>query len=227
MRAAFAAYAAKRWLFILMQGIVAVTAVTVVSAMSTSTSYDYTAHFVLRPSSTAPRTEVANLASQLTADGPIVQTVLHVLSSPELLHRAATASHADGRHATLSASVRPGSAFFDETVRAPSAASSHALGRAVVLVASTYVETSYRDYAFAPLGEDTTRHSTFPPASAALLLAFVLGVVAAIAELFAWFAYRALREPESGDRDEPGDDADDHAGDAVELLAVPSESRAR
>ena len=84
---AFALYLYRRWWFIAAQAAAAVVALVVVLGLTSHTTYDYTAHFVLHPDASSNLGDVANAASVLRQDDPLVQTVLKVIPNNEIRRR--------------------------------------------------------------------------------------------------------------------------------------------
>lgn len=207
----FLAHVRRRWWFVAAEAVVAAVVVTLVVAVTGTTSYTSTSHFVLHPDPSAPVGDVTNSIDVLQQDGPLVQTVLKVLTSPEMFRRGATAAGVRGSGYRLDATVSPGSNFFDLVVSGPDEAKVSELGVALQRVASDYVESSYHGFRFDMLGRDTGTKKSFPPGPDVLLLALVLGAAAAIAELFVEFAAAQARR----ERGAPDD------GDARRLLDAP------
>jgi hypothetical protein len=195
MTASFAAHVQKRWRFVVLQAAVAVVIVTAILAVRGEASSSMTVHFVLHPEPNATIGDVNNSLDVLTQDGPLTQTVLKVLSSGEMVKRASDAAQVkDASAYTITATVAPGSNYFDVTLAGPERAVTAELARTLPLVASAYVQASYHGFDFDVVGDvESTTHRSFPPSSAVLILAFVLGAVAAIAELFVQFAAQRLR----------------------------------
>jgi hypothetical protein len=192
MNREFAAYVRRRWWVLGAEALVALAVVLLVSAARDETTYAHTSHFVLHPDSRSSVADVNNAVGVSEQDGPLVQTVRRVVSSEELLRRAADAAGVhDLSQLHSSASVTPGTAYFDAVVRAPSPAVAASVGRAFDRVVPQYVERSYRGFAFDALGSDESTHSTFPPGIEVVVLALVLGAAAALAELFVVFGARS------------------------------------
>jgi hypothetical protein len=194
MESQFAAYARKRWWFVTGGAVVALAIVVAVAASRDETTYSHTAHFVLHPDSRASVSDANNAVDVSAQDGPLVQTVRRVVSSSEMLRRAAFAAGVrDVSQLRSSASVSPGTAYFDAVVNAPTPAEAAKVGRAFEAIVPRYVETSYRGFAFDGLGSDASTERTFPPGTGVLVLALVLGAAAAVALLFVPFNLRARR----------------------------------
>jgi hypothetical protein len=214
--AGFASEVQRTWWFIAAQALAALVVVVIVAAVTSTSSSTYTARFVLHPGKDTPVGDVANLENELQPDGPVVQTVLKVLSSSEILHRAAIQAGVPAGGYTLDATVSPGSNYFVATIEGPHGSVAAKLGQAYESVASAYVETSYRGYTFDQLGNDSSHHNTFPPGADVLLLALVLGAALAVGELFLVYAARELRAGAGA-----GDGASDRAAPELEPDAEP------
>lgn len=192
--AAFVAHLYYRWRFIAAQAVVAVLVLVVALAVTGGTTYEFTAQFVLHPDPNSTPTDVANRLDVLRQDGALVQTVLKVLGNRETLHRAGRAAHVGSTSDySISATVSPGSSFFDVRVSGPSRRATDALGKSLERVASGYVETSYHGYQFDVLGSERAKHEPFPPSTTLVVLVFLLGAVVAAAELLVMFGFARLR----------------------------------
>jgi hypothetical protein len=200
MNSEFAAYVRRRWWFVGAQALVALIAVTAVLAARNETSYAHTSHFVLHPDPRSSVNDANNSVGVSRQDGPLVQTVLSVLNSDEMLRRAALdAGIRDTSALGISATVAPGTTYFDAVVTGPSAEAVAKVGRAFEAVVPRYVVTSYHGFAFDVLGSDESTHTTFPPHADVVVLALVLGAAAALAELFVVFALTRRRTTEGAD----------------------------
>src|SRR4051812_32446014 len=194
MNSEFAAYVRRRWWFVAAQALVALIAVTAVLAARDEISYAHTSHFVLHPDPRSSVNDANNSVDVSRQDGPLVQTVLRVLNSGEMLRRAALAAGVhDTKPLSISATVAPGTTFFDAAVTGPTPGSVAKVGRAFERVVPGYVVTSYHGFAFDVLGSDETKRTTFPPHADVIVLALVLGAAAAVAELFVVFALTRRR----------------------------------
>jgi capsular polysaccharide biosynthesis protein len=217
---AFVAHLRRRWWVVALQALLAVVVVIVVSAVTTKASYSFTAQFVMHPAPATPTGDVANLAQELDASGPIVQTVLRVLSTPGMVSRAAQeANISDTGPYSLSASVSPGTTVFDATITGPDSPTVKKLGDALEQVAPTYVAAAYRGYSFDLLGNNTGKQKGFPPRTDIVLLALLLGAVVGVGEVYAEFTYRQLprRARAGANQGVEGNDVDtnDEVGSAV------------
>lgn len=191
---AFAVYVYRRWWFIAAQAVAAVVALVLVLALTSRTTYDYTAHFVLHPAASSNLGDVANGVSVLRQDDPLVQTVLKVLATNEIRRRAGAAAGIDPSKYSVTATVSPGSSFFDATVSGRDAPETRALGRSLETVASSYVNEGYRGFELDVLGSDTASHTSFPPSPSLLVLVLLFGAALAAGELFGAFSLAHLRE---------------------------------
>jgi hypothetical protein len=191
---AFVALLYRRWKFVVAQAVAAVIVLLVVLSSTGKTTYDFTAHFVLHPDPNSTKGDVANGISVLAQDGPLVQTVLKVLGSGEILNRAGQAAGIkDMSQYSISATVSPGSSFFDAGVTGDNLRETEALGKNLERVASSYVEGDYHGFRLDVLGSDEAKHKPFPPSPTTALLVFLLGAVAAAGELFVVFGLGRLR----------------------------------
>ena len=182
-----------RWL-IAGQAVATVVAMVFVLALTGRTTYDYTAHFVLHPDPNAAPGDIANAISVMRQDGPLVQTVLKVLGNDEILRRAGAAARIrDTSNYSISATVSPGSSYFDANVHGHDRETTEALGKSLETVASTYVADSFHAFKFDVLGSDETQNDPFPPSPSLLVLVLLLGAVAAMAELFVWYGFVHVR----------------------------------
>ena len=190
---AFVVYVYRRWWFIAAQAVAAVVALVLVLALTSRTTYDYTAHFVLHPAASSNPGDVANGISALRQDDPLVQTVVKVLANNEIRRRAGAAAGIDPSKYSVSASVSPGSSFFDATVSGRDAPETRALGKSLETVASSFVNAGYRGFELDVLGSDTARHRLFPPSPSLLVLVLLFGAALATGELFVAFSLAHLR----------------------------------
>jgi hypothetical protein len=178
---------ARRWWVV-----AAVTALAVLgAALSLGGRTDQqrsTIHFVLRPDASVPDRDLPGALDVLKSDGPLVQTVIGVLGSQEMLRRAA----ADARvHLSpdyrIESTARPGSALIDSTLAGPEGAVVDRLATGFTQAASDYVAANYSAYALDRLGVDPGGNRTGLSAAqlvlVALLLGTTLGVGVVIAEL--------------------------------------------
>jgi hypothetical protein len=153
-----------------------------------SDRHERTIHLVLRPDSSVSSRFLPGALEVLKADGALVQTVLGVLSSDEMVRRAAATARvklAPGY--TIKSSARPGSALIDSTIGGPDAAVVDRLGAGFVRVASDYVAASYSAYALDRLGSEPggadTRLRPGQVVVLALLVGGALGVGVVLLEL--------------------------------------------
>jgi hypothetical protein len=204
---AFVAHLKRRWWVVALQAALAAAVVAVVAAATTKTSYSYTAEFVMHPAPSTPTGEVANLSQQLDASGPVVQTVLRVISTPGMVARAAQQARVgDTVPYSLSASVSPGTTVFDATITGPDAQTVQKLGDGLEHVAPQYVAANYHGYSFDLLGNNLGKQHGFPPRTDIVLLALLLGAVVGVGEVFAEFTYR--RRSVLAPADAPADASD-------------------
>jgi hypothetical protein len=135
-----------------------------------------TIHFVLRPDASVPNRDLPGALDVLKSDGPLVQTVLGVLGSQEMLRRAAADS---GVHLSpdyrIESTARPGSALIDSTLAGPEGAVVDRLVTGFTQAASDYVAANYSAYALDRLGVDPGGNRTGPSAAQLVLVALVLG----------------------------------------------------
>jgi hypothetical protein len=165
-----------------------------------SDRHERTIHLVLRPDSSVSSRFLPGALEVLKSDGALVQTVIGVLSSDEMVRRAAATARvklAPGY--TIKSSTRPGSALIDSTIGGPDAAVVDRLGVGFVEVASDYVAASYSAYALDRLGTDPGGTDTrLHPAQVvvlALLVGAALGVGVVLVELRLESRPRPMAEP--------------------------------
>jgi hypothetical protein len=230
---ALLAYVRRHWWFVLVQGLVVVVVVTMVLAARDDTSHERTVHFVLHPASESSVGDVTEGIDVSRQDGPLVQTILKVLGSSDLLERAAREVRAgDVAEYDVVATVAPGSNYFDVTVTGPADRTVDRLGDGMETVAPAYVESSYNGFQFDVLGRDDGSRSSFPPGADVLFLAFALGAIAAAAELAVLYVVRSIAtEHRAGDPLGPRvavGGGNGHGGSAAVtgVLAAASPSRA-
>jgi hypothetical protein len=135
-----------------------------------------TIHFVLRPNASVPNRDLPNALDVLKSDGPLVQTVLDVLGSQEMLRRAAAESgvHLSSEY-TIESKARPGSALIDSTLAGPDGKIVGRLVTGLSQAASAYVAANYSAYALDPLGADAGGAGTGLSAAQLVLVAVLLG----------------------------------------------------
>jgi len=205
----FRSFAQKRWWFIAIQAAIAVFVVCVALAFVGDSSSKTTTHLVLRPASSLPATQVPGAIDGLRPDGSLVQTVLHVLGSDRLLQDAVAASKpGNPSRYSISATVQPGSAFFDQNVVGPDAPTVQNLEKNLSVADTEYIRSAYNAYSLDVVGTNISTQASFPPKPAIVVLALMLGAAFGLATLFAdwWFLEpRRVRERAArmnlGDRD--------------------------
>jgi hypothetical protein len=178
---------ASRWWVV-----AAVTAVAVLgAALALGTRTDQhrsTIHFVLRPSGSVANRDLPGALEELKSDGPLVQTVIGVLGSREMLGRAAADSgvHLSPEY-TVDSTARPGSALIDAKLAGPEGVVVDRLATGFNEAASDYVAANYPAYALdrfgADAGGDGTGLSAVQLVLVALLLGTTMGVGLVIAEV--------------------------------------------
>jgi hypothetical protein len=161
--------------------VAAVTALAVLgAALSLGARTDQhrtTIHFVLRPNGAVPNRELPGALDALKSDGPLVQTVIGVLGSHEMLRRAAAdpGVHLSPEY-SIESTARPGSALIDSTLAGPDGAGLDRLVAGFTHAASDYVAANYSAYALDPLGVDAGGAGTGLSATQLVLVAVLLGV---------------------------------------------------
>jgi hypothetical protein len=135
-----------------------------------------TIHFVLRPNASVPNRDLPNALDVLKSDGPLVQTVIDVLGSEEMLRSGAAESGVRlTPEFTVDSKARPGSALIDSTLAGPDA---RVVGRLVPgfsQAASAYVAANYSAYTLDPLGADAGGAGTGLSATQLVVVAVLLG----------------------------------------------------
>jgi len=135
-----------------------------------------TVHFVLRPNASVPNRDLPNALDVLNSDGPLVQTVIDVLGSQEMLRRAAAESGVRlSSEYTIESKARPGSALIDSTLAGPDGRIVGRLVAGLSQAASAYVAANYSAYALDPLGVDAGGAGTGLSAAQLVLVAVLLG----------------------------------------------------
>jgi hypothetical protein len=226
MRSEFGEYVRQRWRFVVAEALFVLVVVIAVLALQAETKYSHVSHFVLHPDSRSSVADATNSVDVSGQDGALVQTLRRVLSSDEMLRRAADgAGVGSGAGVQSSASVAPGTAYFDATVTAPSPDVAARVGRAFDVVVPRYVETSYRGFAFDVLGSDEAKVTTLPPPVGVIALVLAIGAAAAVLQLGAVFTLRTRRSTASAADADDATDADEldkiDEVDEVDEVAVP------
>ena len=145
-----------------------------------------TVNFVLHPAASYPRRDVPSAVDVLRADGPLVQTVLGVLDSDEMVRRAAREVDIDdSADYQLASTLRPGSNIIDATITGPDAQAVSQLGRGLVVAAAAYVTAAYPGFEIDRLGIAAGDGGGADPIEVilvAMLLGAALGVVLVVVE---------------------------------------------
>jgi hypothetical protein len=186
----FPQFARRRSWVVAIHGVIAIVVLCGALAIFNRSSGVNTTHLVLRPASSLPSTQVPAAIDGLRPDGSLVQTVLHVLGSDRLLQTAlAETKPPDPSRYSMTATVQPGSAFFDQELTGPDARSVEELARTLSVADATYIRTSYSAYALDVVGTNTSTHHSFPPKPAPVLLVLLLGIAFGLGTVFAdwWF----------------------------------------
>jgi capsular polysaccharide biosynthesis protein len=185
----FAAHAKRRSWFIVLQAVLVLLGVVIVLAVRNETTASSTTHFVLHPDRSVPAAEVPQAIDVL--EGTLVQTVLRVLNSDEIVQRASAAADVPDREISIDASVHPGSAYYDVTVSGQDRGDVAAISKALPGVASRYVDESYQGYDLETLGTTTATDRSFPPSLAVVTLSLLLGALLGLVLVFIeWLARR-------------------------------------
>jgi hypothetical protein len=167
---------ASRWWVV-----AAVTGVAVLgAALALGTRTDQhrsTIHFVLRPNGSVANRDLPGALEELKSDGPLVQTVIGVLGSHEMLRRAAADSgvHLSSEY-TVESTARPGSALIDSKLAGPEGVVVDRLASGFNEAASDYVAANYSAYALDRLGADAGGNRTGLSATQLVLVTLLLGV---------------------------------------------------
>jgi hypothetical protein len=198
---------ARRWWVV-----AAVTALAVAgAALSLSgrtDQHERTIHFVLRPDTSVPNSDLPNALEVLKSDGALVQTVRGVLGSQELLRQAASDSHVPlTSHYTVESTARPGSALLDSTLAGPDATRVDRLALGFSRAASDYVAANYSAYALDRLGTEAGGGGGGLGAVQLIILAALLGAALGVglvaAELRLEPSLRPLRDRRAAQRQAP------------------------
>ena len=191
----FSAHAKRRAWFVALQATLALCGVVIALAVHDATTYSRTSHFVLHPNSSVPPAQVPQAIDVL--NGSLVQTVLRVLNSNELLERSGSATRStNSSGVSVQATVQPGSAYFDATARGGDESQVAAVSRAYSAAASRYVGRTYAGYDLELLGTSAASKHSFPPSPAAALFTVMLGALLGLALVFLeWTARSATPRP--------------------------------
>jgi len=173
--AAFLLHLARRWWVV-----AAVTGLALLGAglalAARSEEHRTTIHFVLRPDASLPSKDLPNALEELKSDGPLVQTVIGVLGSQDLLRRAASDSGVSlGSDYSVTSAARPGSALIDSTLTGPDARVVGRLATGFTRASADYVAANYSAYTLDRLGSDAGSNGTGLSAPQAVILALVIG----------------------------------------------------
>ncbi len=176
---------AQRWWLVAAAALL--TLLGAVTAAAESDRHERTVSFVMRPDASVVNDELPGVLEALGSDGPLVQTVVDVLNTDELLARAADGAGVslDSGY-TVETTGRPGSAVIDSTLSGPDEGQVERLAAGFSLVASEYVAASYPAYVLERLSTDTgggTSPSGPQVAILALLVGLGLGVALVAVEL--------------------------------------------
>jgi hypothetical protein len=173
--ATFLLHLARRWWLVLAVTALAVLGATLALA-ARSEEHRTTIHFVLRPDASLPNKDLPNALEELKSDGPLVQTVIGVLGSQDLLRRAAANAGVPlGSAYTVTSTARPGSALIDSTLTGPDRKVVDRLAAGFTRAGSDYVAANYSAYALDRLGADAGSSGTGLSAPQAVILALLIG----------------------------------------------------
>jgi hypothetical protein len=180
------------WLVVAMAALAAAGAALAVA--SRADRHARTVHFVLHPDGTFNKGDVPSAVEVLRADGPLAQTVLGVLSSDEILRRAARAARLQTESGyTLESTLRPGSTIIDSAIGGPSASGVARLSATLGFVASDYVNANYSGYSLDRLGVDPGGGGTGASGAEIIVLALLLGGALGVGLVLADSRLRAWR----------------------------------
>jgi hypothetical protein len=156
-----------------------------------------TIHLVLRPNASVPNRYLPAALDVLKSDEPLVQTVMGVLGSREMLRRAAAESsvHLSSDY-TIDSKARPGSALIDSTLAGPDGKVVDRLVTGFTQAASAYVAANYSAYALDSLGVDAGGAGTGLSAAQLVLVAVLLGTTLGVGLVLAELRLeQRLRQP--------------------------------
>jgi hypothetical protein len=179
--AALGSRLARRWWLV-----VAVAALTVVGAVtavaSSADEQRTTIQFVMRPDVSVSNDDLPGTLEALKSDGPLVQTVIGVLSSPAILRRAADEAGVElGPGYSVKATARPSSTLIDSTLTGPDRAVLGRLAAGYTSAASNYVAAGYPAYVLDRLSTTPGKGGTGPGATQVVILALLLGAALGVA----------------------------------------------
>jgi outer membrane biosynthesis protein TonB len=178
--------ARRWWVIVMLAGLAALGAAT--AATGTSEDHRTTVQFVLRPDASVSNGDLPGTLDALKSDGTLVQTVVGVLRSRSMLHRAAADANLTlGPDYSIDATVQPGSTLIETTLGGPDRAQVDRVARGYARAASNYVASSYPAYVLDPLSTTRADGSTGPGTAQLMILALLvgsaLGVALVLAEL--------------------------------------------
>jgi hypothetical protein len=219
---------ARRWWVIATLAALAVLGAATATG-GTSEDHRTTIQFVLRPDASVSNGDLPGTLDALKSDGTLVQTVVGVLRSRAMLHRAAAdADLTVGRDYSIQSTVQPGSTLIETTLGGPDRGLVNRVAAGYGRAASNYVAASYPAYVLARLSISSTDGSTGPGTAQLVILALVLGSALGVALVLAELRFepqlRQLFAPVADWR-ATRSTASDGDGDGHTAIAVPAPKR--
>jgi hypothetical protein len=217
---------ARRWWVIATLAALAVLGAATATG-GTSEDHRTTIQFVLRPDASVTNGDLPGTLDALKSDGTLVQTVVGVLRSRAMLHRAAAdADLTVGPDYSIQSTVQPGSTLIETTLGGPDRGLVNRVAAGYGRAASNYVAASYPAYVLARLSISSTDGSTGPGTAQLVILALVLGSALGVALVLAELRFepqlRQLFAPVADWRATRSAASD---GDDSTAIAVPAPKR--
>jgi hypothetical protein len=160
--------------------VVALAALTVLGAVIAASrapdEHQTKIQFVMRPDVSVSNHDLPAALDALKSDGPLVQTIIGVLGSQEILRRAAADADVPlSSDYSIESTARPSSTVIDSTVTGPDRKPVDRLADGYARAASNYVATSYSAYVLERLSTDRGAGGAGPSAAQVVILALLVG----------------------------------------------------
>ncbi|MEA2361394.1 MAG: hypothetical protein QOD71_539 [Thermoleophilaceae bacterium] len=172
---------ARRWWVVVALAALAVGGAATAAARKPD-EHHTTIQFVMRPDVSVSNNDLPGTLDALRSDGPLVQTVIGVLSSRAILRRAASdAEVALSPDYSVKATARPSSTLIDSTLTGPDRAQVDRLAAGYTRAASSYVAAGYPAYVLDRLSTNSGDGGTGPGAVQVVILALLVGSALGVA----------------------------------------------